>query len=183
MTFAPKRLLGLAGGITGLAFLVGAAPADAVTIGPNFCLAGSTTTSCGIQLDIPNAALQPYTGPYVHGQVTIVDSGTLRFSFTGLSSGSFGYFFDNVALDLVPVSTFTGTFVSGTWGASQGGPGGHTAGSALTSADVHFGADLDEGSFGHSFGVVSESAGGSQGFSSSLSALAFDVTWGSGTNC
>jgi hypothetical protein len=171
MSGISKRMLALAGGAAVLALAAAAPSANAITTGPNFCL-NNSGTNCLIALDIPDAAISPYTGPYVLGNVTIQSSTTLQFTFTANTVGDFRYFFDNVALDLIPGTGITPTFVSGTW----------FDGTATPSSDIHFGTDLNEGSFGHNFGVASETAGGNNGYSSSLASLVFNLTWASGTD-
>lgn len=170
-----KRSLGLSGGLAALALLAGASGASAGGTGPNYCL-NTTGTDCQIQLDIGNTAVSPYPGPYVAGDVTIINPTTLQFSFSSLTQSSGGhtyeYFFGNISLDLSDAANITGTsFVSGTNGPS---------GTALTAADVTMGTGLNEDGFGGgSFGNTSIATG--NGYPNGESSLVFDVTY-TGTN-
>ena len=154
-------------------------PASANTIGPNFCLSGSSATDCKIQLDIGNTDINSYTGPYVNGDVTIVNNKKLEFSFTSdtqtISGTQYRYLFNDMSFDLGGTNaskfgTITGSFVSGTKGGT---------GTAISGAT--FGTGVNEDGFGAAtfgnFSVIG-TAGPGLGFNHGLSALKFDITFG-----
>src|SRR5437899_236035 len=116
-----KRLPGWFGAAAVLSLIVGAPNASAGTIGPNYCLPGSTATDCKVQLDIGNTSggggISPYPGPYVGIDITITGSHTLEFSLasdTQVSGATtYKYLFDNISFYLKDSANITGTaFVS-----------------------------------------------------------------------
>jgi len=162
-----NKLVGLAGGAIALTLMAATPSANATTTGPNFCL-NSTGTDCQMQLDIGNTAVNPYPGPYVSIDATIVDGNTIKFTMTGLTQGNYTYLFGDVAFDMLGTIS-GGTVISAT--DNQGNAVG-----AATLSTYTFGNGLSEDGFGNgTFGNASLETG--SGFPDALSSLTFTLDW------